>query len=85
VVTNWQEFGVPYGSRTRVAAVKERRPIVIQWNFSGMDSTLRNLKDSPGTDIGLLMDARNVAVGFLLALIYSFGRELVTFNCLDLL
>jgi hypothetical protein len=43
------------------------------------------LKDSTGTDIGLLMDARNVAVGFLLALIHPFGRELVTFNCLDLL
>ena len=27
-------FGVPYGSRTRVAAVKERRPIVIQWNLA---------------------------------------------------
>ncbi|MGH9956767.1 MAG: tetratricopeptide repeat protein [Pyrinomonadaceae bacterium] len=26
--------GVPYGSRTRVAAVKEKRPIVIQWNFA---------------------------------------------------
>ena len=27
-------FGVPYGSRTRVAAVKEQRPIVIQRNFA---------------------------------------------------
>ena len=27
-------FGVPYGSRTRVAAVKEKRPIVIQRNFA---------------------------------------------------
>ena len=26
--------GVPYGSRTRVAAVKEKRPIVIQRNFA---------------------------------------------------
>ena len=25
-----REIGVPYGSRTRVAAVKEKRPIVIQ-------------------------------------------------------
>ena len=43
---NAEEFGVPYGSRTRVAAVKEKRPIVIQRNFSGMDSTLPHLKDS---------------------------------------
>jgi hypothetical protein len=28
------EFGVPYGSRTRVAAVKEKGPIVIQWNLA---------------------------------------------------
>jgi len=27
-------FGVPYGSRTRVAAVKEKRPIVIQGDFA---------------------------------------------------
>jgi hypothetical protein len=31
---NAEEIGVPYGSRTRVAAVKEKRPIVIQWNFA---------------------------------------------------
>jgi len=31
--SSW-EFGVPYGSRTRVAAVKEKRPIVIQWNLA---------------------------------------------------
>jgi len=29
-----EEIGVPYGSRTRVAAVKERRPIVIQGNLA---------------------------------------------------
>jgi hypothetical protein len=28
------KFGVPYGSRTRVAAVKEKRPIVIQRNLA---------------------------------------------------
>jgi hypothetical protein len=28
------KFGVPYGSRTRVAAVKEKGPIVIQWNLA---------------------------------------------------
>ena len=39
-------IGVPYGSRTRVAAVKGKRPIVIQRNFSGMDSFLPHLKDS---------------------------------------
>ena len=27
-------IGVPYGSRTRVAAVKEKRPIVTQWNLA---------------------------------------------------
>jgi hypothetical protein len=26
--------GVPYGSRTRVAAVKEKGPVVIQWNLA---------------------------------------------------
>jgi hypothetical protein len=31
--------GVPYGSRTRVAAVKEKRPVVIQMELSGVDST----------------------------------------------
>ena len=29
-----REFGVPYGSRTRVAAVKEKGPIVIQRDFA---------------------------------------------------
>ena len=28
------DCGVPYGSRTRVAAVKEKGPIVIQCNFA---------------------------------------------------
>src|ERR1043166_9593414 len=31
---NSEVFGVPYGSRTRVAAVKEKRPIVIQWDLA---------------------------------------------------
>ncbi len=31
---NAEEIGVPYGSRTRVAAVKEKRPIVIQGNLA---------------------------------------------------
>jgi uncharacterized membrane protein len=38
------KFGVPYGSRTRVAAVKEKRPIVIQWNFAGWIALHRTLK-----------------------------------------
>jgi hypothetical protein len=29
-----ENVGVPYGSRTRVAAVKEKRPIVIQGNLA---------------------------------------------------
>ena len=29
-----ESIGVPYGSRTRVAAVKGKRPIVIQRNFA---------------------------------------------------
>ncbi len=29
-----ESIGVPYGSRTRVAAVKEKRPIVIQRNLA---------------------------------------------------
>jgi len=28
------KFGVPYGSRTRVAAVKEKGPVVIQGNLA---------------------------------------------------
>ena len=39
-------IGVPYGSRTRVAAVKEKRPTVIQRNLAAMDSTLSHLEDS---------------------------------------
>jgi hypothetical protein len=29
-----KDFGVPYGNRTRVTAVKEKGPIVIQRNFA---------------------------------------------------
>ena len=29
-----EEFGVPYGNRTRVTAVKEKGPIVIQRNLA---------------------------------------------------
>ncbi len=31
---NAEDFGVPYGNRTRVTAVKEKGPMVIQWNFA---------------------------------------------------
>ena len=30
ILRNAEECGVPYGSRTRVAAVKEKEPVVIQ-------------------------------------------------------
>jgi hypothetical protein len=35
-------FGVPYGSRTRVAAVKEKRPMVIQWNYAAWIALYRS-------------------------------------------
>ncbi len=41
---NADGFGVPYGNRTRVAAVKEKRPTVIQGNFAAC--TLPRFKDS---------------------------------------
>ena len=41
-----ESIGVPYGGRTRVAAVRERRFIVIQRKLRGMDSTLPHSKDS---------------------------------------
>jgi hypothetical protein len=51
-------IGVPYGSRTRVAAVKEKRPIVIQRNFPAWIALYRTLEDSRETLIGLLIDPR---------------------------
>jgi hypothetical protein len=51
------EVGVPYGSRNRVAAVKEKRPIVIQGGLRVMDSTLP-LQGLTGTLIGLVVDSR---------------------------
>ena len=41
---NAKEFGVPYGSRTRVAAVKEKRPMVIQRNLAAWIALYRTLK-----------------------------------------
>ena len=51
------EIGVPYGSRTPVAAVKEENHCN-SMELGGMDSTLPHLKDFGGTLIGLLMDSR---------------------------
>ena len=39
-------FGVPYGSRTRVAAVKEKGPIVIQRNLAAWIALYRTYEDS---------------------------------------
>jgi len=38
---NIEEIGIPYGNRTRVALVKEKRFIGIQRGTFGMDSTVR--------------------------------------------
>jgi len=38
--------GVPYGSRTRVAAVKEKRPICNSTELRGVDRTLPHFKNS---------------------------------------
>jgi hypothetical protein len=45
-------FGVPYGSRTRVAAVKEKRPIVIQRNLAAWIAHSTALEGLTGTLIG---------------------------------
>jgi hypothetical protein len=37
-------FGVPYGNRTRVAAVKEKRPIVMQRNLAAWMALYRTLQ-----------------------------------------
>ena len=49
--------GVPYGSRTRVVAVKEKRHGNLM-KVRGMDCTFTALKRLTGTLIGRLMDAR---------------------------
>jgi len=54
-------YGVPYGSRTRGAAVKEKQPNVIQRNLAALIALYR-LKGLTGTLIGLLMGrARRVS------------------------
>ena len=42
-----KNVGVPYGSRTRVAAVKEKRFTVIQWNFAAWIAGIRRMTTSP--------------------------------------
>jgi len=44
VPRNVQSIGVPYGSRTRVAAVKEKRITVIQRNFAAWIALYRTLQ-----------------------------------------
>ena len=56
---NAQEVGVPYGNRTRVAAVIEKRPILIQRVLAAWIA-LDALDKLTGTLIGPLMDARDV-------------------------
>ena len=51
-----KNVGVPYGSRTRVAAVKEKRPVVIQRNLAAWIA-LMALQGLTGTVVGPLMDA----------------------------
>jgi hypothetical protein len=46
ILKNARKFGVPYGSRTRVAAVKEKRFTVIQGNFAAWIALYRIWKDS---------------------------------------
>jgi hypothetical protein len=58
IFKNAEEFGVPYGIRTRVAAVKEKRPIVIQRNFAAWIGLYRTLRIRE-TLIGRLMDVRS--------------------------
>jgi len=46
VLLGLRVLNVPYGSRTRVAAVKEKRPIVIQQALAAWIALYRTLKDS---------------------------------------
>jgi hypothetical protein len=56
-----ERIGVPYGSRTRVAAVKEKGPIVIQWNLAAWIEHFTALQGLTGTLIGPLLDVRDVS------------------------
>ena len=54
---------VPYGNRTRVAAVKEKRFTVIQGNLAAWDSTLLQFIRLAGTEIGPLIDSQHFRGG----------------------
>jgi hypothetical protein len=59
-VYNARKFGVPYGNRTRVAAVKEKRFTGIQRKLAAWiapQGSQRNSKDS-------LMDPNGLAIDF---------------------
>jgi hypothetical protein len=53
----WLVIGVPYGSRTRVAAVKAKRITVIQRNFAAWIALYRTSR-THGNSYWTLMDAR---------------------------
>jgi hypothetical protein len=55
-----ESIGVPYGSRTRVAAVKGKRPVVIQENLAARIAHFTAVQGLTGIVIGPLMDARKI-------------------------
>ena len=59
------ESGVPYGNRTRVAAVKEMRPIVIQRNLAAWIALYRTSRTDGNAYWTFNGPAFSVAVGFL--------------------
>ena len=70
ILQNAEDFGVPYGSRTRVAAVKEKPPMVIQRNLAAwiaLYRTLRTHRYAYWTLSGLA-----IGIGFLNLLITDF-------------
>jgi hypothetical protein len=66
-----ENFGVPYGSRTRVAAVKEKQPTVIQRNLAAWIALHTALEGLTGTLIGLLVDSHFPVWGFSSAVVYQ--------------
>src|SRR5437867_1858931 len=80
-----RNVGVPYGSRTRVAAVKEKRPIVIQWNFAAWIALYRTLRTQENAYWTLSGLALYVVVDFLRLLLpwslRSGGRHEALKNC----
>jgi len=73
-------ISVPYGSRTRVAAVKEKRPIVIQWNLAAWIALYRTQQthgDASWTLNGLVFcgwSISHVDVLVLLGFIVAYER-----------